>query len=292
MRQTQRVDYARRIDAALRQLEACIASGEAPGLDRLAATAALSPFHFHRVFRLMTGESVGAAITRIRLAHALPALDAPTLEDATARSGYGTAQAFARALKDQTGNTPSALRVNRERRQQLAALLSEPQATEADPMPALKITVASTAPLQLVAIRNVGDYRELNRGYGQLFDRVLAQLPMEAVLGLYGLPHDDPRDTPAEQCRFDCALQLDAIAVTDEVLRTLHLAGGACLAMEHHGDYDQIHDALDLLYHCAIEQDLEIGAGPLYIHYLDDPEQVATPDLRAIAYLPVVAACT
>lgn len=288
MRSTQRQEYARRIEQALEELRRCIAASEPPSLDALAERAALSPFHFHRVFRLMTGESVGAAITRIRLAHALPALEAPTLEEATSRSGYATAQAFARALKAQTGSSPSALRADPEQRGLLARMLAD---APMDPTmrPALKISVTSTAPLQLVAIRNVGDYRELNRGYGRIFERVLGEVPMDAILGLYGVPHDDPRDTPAADCRFDCALQLAAPVSTDADLRVLMLDGGPCLAMEHTGDYDRIHEAIDALYLHAIDHGLTIGDAPLYIHYLDDPEQVPEADLRAVAYLPIAS---
>jgi AraC family transcriptional regulator len=288
MRSSQRQDYARRIEQALEELRRCIAAGEPPSLEALAAQAALSPFHFHRVFRLMTGESVGAAITRIRLAHALPALEAATLEEATARSGYATAQAFARALKAQTGSSPSALRADPEQRGLLARLLAD---APMDPTmrPALKISVTSTAPLQLVAIRNVGDYRELNRGYGRIFERVLGEVPIEAIVGLYGVPHDDPRDVPAADCRFDCALQLAAPVTTDAELRVLSLDGGACLTLEHSGDYDRIHEAIDALYRHAIEHGLTIGAGSLYIHYLDDPEQVPEAELRAVAYLPITS---
>lgn len=286
MRKTQRQEYARRIEQALAEISRCLAAGEPPRLEELAASAALSPFHFHRVFRLMTGESVGAAITRIRLAHALPALDEADLGAATARSGYASSQAFARALKATTGNSPSALRADPGARERLAQHLAVAD-VETTPMPALKITVTSAAPLRLVAIRNVGDYRELNRGYARIFERVLTGLPLEAIVGLYGIPHDDPRDIPAEACRFDCALQLSMPAATDAELHSLDLGGGSHLVMAHAGDYDRIHTAIDALYRHAIEHELEIGDGPLYIHYLDDPEQVPEPALRAVAYLPI-----
>lgn len=289
MRTTQRQEYARRIDHAVAELSRCIAAGEPPSLEALAASAALSPFHFHRVFRLMTGESVGAAITRIRLAHALPALGGADLEEATARSGYATSQAFARALKAQTGSSPSQLRANPGQRERLAQHLAD-AAVEAPSMPALKITVTSAAPLRLVAIRNVGDYRELNRGYTRIFERVLSIVPPDAILGIYGVPHDDPRDVPGEECRFDCALRLSTPADTDAELRSIDLPGGTCLALEHAGDYDRIHEALDALYRHAIDHDLEIGEGPLYIHYHDDPEQVPEDALRAVAYLPIRSA--
>lgn len=289
MRTTQRQEYARRIEQALATLTASIAEGEAPTLEDLAASAALSPFHFHRVFRLMTGESLGATITRVRLAHALPALTESDLAEATTRSGYATTQAFARAMKMHTGSSPSQLRADPEHRDQLARHLAD-AALAGSPTPALKIRITSTAPLRLVAIRNVGDYRELNRGYAQLFEHVLAVAPSEAIVGLYGVPHDDPRDVAAEACRFDCALLLSPALTIEHGLPTLDLDGGCHLALEHTGDYDRIHVAIDALYQQAIDHNHEIGEGPLHIEYLDDPEQVAESALRAVAYLPIKAA--
>ena len=67
--------YARRVDAVLTRLQQAIAAGDdLPGLDELAAVAHLSPFHFHRVWRALTGEPLGGTVARLRLARALQLL--------------------------------------------------------------------------------------------------------------------------------------------------------------------------------------------------------------------------
>ena len=64
--------YARRVDAVVSLLQATIAvGGDLPGLAELAAAAHFSPFHFHRIWRALTGETVGATIARLRMARAL-----------------------------------------------------------------------------------------------------------------------------------------------------------------------------------------------------------------------------
>ena len=48
--------YARRVDAVIALLQATIARGDdLPGLAELAATAHFSRFHFHRIWRALTG---------------------------------------------------------------------------------------------------------------------------------------------------------------------------------------------------------------------------------------------
>jgi AraC family transcriptional regulator len=72
MKPQSRVRYAEKIDRVLRFLE----QGEIDNvdLDSLAGVAALSPHHFHRIFRLMTGETAAETVQRLKLARSVPVL--------------------------------------------------------------------------------------------------------------------------------------------------------------------------------------------------------------------------
>ena len=288
MKSSQRAHYAQRIERALQRLQQAVASGDTPNLAELAAAAALSEYHFHRVFRCMTGETVGEATTRIRLGQAVQRLAGPdALRDATDASGYATPQSFARALKQQSGATPGELQAQPARRDAVRDALARPDTGDADMAPPLRIDIVSFEPLRLLAVRNVGDYRELNMGYGLVFEQVCAQLAPETIQGIYGIPHDDPRVVEPASCRFDCALDVGSLGQPDDMLQELHLANGDHARLPHHGDYDAIHAAIDALYDWAIAHDRPIADRPLFIHYLDDPEQVPVEQLRAFAYLPL-----
>lgn len=288
MKPSQRAQHAQRIERALQRLQQVVANGEAPNLAELAAAAALSEYHFHRVFRCMTGETVGEATTRIRLGQAVQRLAGPdALRQATDASGYATPQSFARALKQQSGATPGELQAQPERRDAVRDALARPETGDADMAPPLRIEIASFEPLRLLAVRNVGDYRELNMGYGRVFEQVCAQLGPEAIQGIYGVPHDDPRIVEPGHCRFDCALDTSGLGQAQDGLQVLELAAGRYARLPHAGDYDAIHAAIDALYDWAVAHDRPIADRPLFIHYLDDPEQVPTEQLRAFAYLPL-----
>lgn len=288
MRTGQRNLYAERISRAVQELEELANRGEAPTLAALASAAGMSEFHFHRIFRLMTGESFGGAMTRIRLGHGLSGL-APgvDLREATGRSGYATSQAFSRALKDQLGATPGELRSDPEKRVNAASALSRSQPTPDAPLPAMNIEIVSFDPLRLLAVRNIGDYAELNQGFGRLFEGICAQMSPESILGLYGVPHDDPRFAAAEACRFDCAFDVGDAAAPGGEIAELMLAGGRYARLHHMGDYDLIHRAMDALYNWALFEQEIVGDTPLFIHYLDDPDEVAVEDQRAWVYLPL-----
>ena len=81
-------------------------------LDRLADIAAMSRFHWRRVFRAMTGETCAQAVRRIRMQRAgswLASRPWPISEIAK-RVGYPNARSFSRSFKEEFGLTPSAFR--------------------------------------------------------------------------------------------------------------------------------------------------------------------------------------
>lgn len=286
MRTGQRVEYAARIERIVRAIEERTRAGEVPALAELAREAALSEYHCHRVFRLMTGENVGDAVTRIRLGHSLPGLERGIAE-ATERSGYATSQAYARALRSRTGASPSELRDDAVRREEVGSALARPEASDGGPVPSIAIEVVSLEPLRLLAVRNIGDYRELNAGYTRLFDLVLAQVSPEDLESIYGIPGDDPRAVAPEHCRFTCALATGGRGEASGELEELQLAGGRHAVLSRVGDYDQLHDALDALYAWAIETGEPIADRPLFVKFLDDPEQMPADQQRALVYLPL-----
>nr|WP_233835629.1 GyrI-like domain-containing protein [Paraburkholderia sp. ZP32-5] len=102
-------DYRRRI---ARVVETILLEPGAPHtLESLAAVAHLSPYHFHRVYRAVMGESVVETVKRLRLAEAAQRLtDAAQVTAVAHDAGYDSAQAFARAFRGFAGVSPSEFR--------------------------------------------------------------------------------------------------------------------------------------------------------------------------------------
>jgi AraC family transcriptional regulator len=189
-------------------------------------------------------------------------------------------------VRRQAGAAPGELQRDATRFDAVVEALSKP----ADDTATLRIEIVALEPLRLLGIRNVGDYAELDLAYTRLFELACAQIEPDAIRGIYGVPHDDPRDVAAAQCRIDCALDTGADGRASGELFELNLAGGAYARMFHHGDYDRIHSAIDALYDWAIATDREIAARPLFVHYGDDPEQTPVQALRAEIFLPLAEA--
>ena len=100
MKPTSRLRYADKIDRVIAHLE----QAEDADLDQLASVAALSPHHFHRIYRLMTGENVAETVQRVRLGRSVPELqdESVTITAAAGASGFSTSQSFARAFPRRT----------------------------------------------------------------------------------------------------------------------------------------------------------------------------------------------
>ncbi|HTR47866.1 MAG TPA: AraC family transcriptional regulator [Verrucomicrobiae bacterium] len=120
MKPVTETDYRARIERVIRAL-----SNEPEAshtLDELARIAHFSPFHFHRIYRAMVGESVIETARRLRLARAallLATTDSPVTEVAM-DSGYESVQTFSRAFRNLTNVSP---REFRDRGMQLAQLV-------------------------------------------------------------------------------------------------------------------------------------------------------------------------
>lgn len=108
-------NYRRRI---ARVIEAIIVDPAAPhSVESLAALAHFSPFHFHRIYRALTGESVAATVRRVRLVQAANRLKdgGASVTEAAIDAGYDSTQSFARAFRDLTGFSPTGFRRNSKR---------------------------------------------------------------------------------------------------------------------------------------------------------------------------------
>lgn len=282
-----------RLDRVIASLQQSIdVGGPLPDLDALAAIAHYSPFHFHRVYRALTGETIGRTVQRLRLVKALRRLahsDASVTEIALL-AGYGTPQALARVLRETVDASASELRADPQRLAANIEHLSRPLPLAEKTAP-LSVEVITLEPFEVVALRARGAFDDLDQVFGELFGWAAEQGLIEQLQQLIGVPLGDHRELPAEELLFDCALVFDAeLPVLSASLQRLVLGGGRMARLRHVGSYALLEDATDQLL-----RDWLPGSGhalrdaPLHYHFLDDPEEVPEAILRADIYVPLAA---
>ena len=83
--------------------------GERIRLEDVADAACFSPFHFHRVFRMLMGETLGAFIKRVRLERAVFLLShqpGATLTEIALDCGFSSSSDFSRSFRARYGVAP------------------------------------------------------------------------------------------------------------------------------------------------------------------------------------------
>jgi AraC family transcriptional regulator, regulatory protein of adaptative response / methylated-DNA-[protein]-cysteine methyltransferase len=101
----------RRAEAVRRACEMIAAAEEAPSLNDLAASAGLSPFHFHRVFKKVAGVTPKAYAAQMRARRAADRLrEAETITEAIYDAGFNSSSRFYETAAARLGMTPSVVR--------------------------------------------------------------------------------------------------------------------------------------------------------------------------------------
>jgi AraC family transcriptional regulator len=175
-------DYRRRI---ARVVEAILLEpGARHTLDSLAAIAHMSPYHFHRIYRALMGESVVDTVKRLRLAEATQRLtDAAQVTAVAHDAGYDSPQAFARAFRDFTGVSPSEFRTRQRhlvanpaasvgRRRQARACAGRRGDGDDNTSALPSVEIAELAPLDVLCLRHDGPVATI----GQTFHTLMTTL--------------------------------------------------------------------------------------------------------------------
>ncbi|HOT63344.1 MAG TPA: helix-turn-helix domain-containing protein [Treponemataceae bacterium] len=110
MKRETRIDWEERVGRSLRMMSESLDRGDGLelALERAAAEAASSPWHFHRAFRSLTGETFAFCLRRLTLERAAFRLkDGASVIDAALEAGFESAEAFSRAFSRAFGIAPS-----------------------------------------------------------------------------------------------------------------------------------------------------------------------------------------
>ena len=231
-----RKEYTARINRVIDHIEKRL--DQPLPLEELARKAHFSPFHFHRIFRAMVGETLHHFIQRIRVEKAAAQLLRNRSKSVTAVAldcGFSGSAAFARVFKEAYGMSATqwrrrhadeqskirkTLRKNGKDNPDPSAYISQRLSTHINAMKwrvqmkdkkAINVEVKEMPDLHVAYVRNIGPYK----GDGALFDRLFSRLmtwagprgvlctPGQMVLAVY---HDDPEVTEADKLRLSACI--------------------------------------------------------------------------------------
>ena len=290
-------DYKRRLLRVLVHIQQHL--DEALGLPELAGLACFSPYHFHRIFKGMVGESVKEHIRRLRLERAASQLKLGTapVTHIALDAGYESHEAFTRSFRAVFGASPSQFRSSNKSKITTAApsglhyrdgkAVSAFKTTQPGGK-GMEVKIEHKAPIRVAFMRHVGPYAKV----GVTWDKFLPVLGKEGRLGgdalFIGICHDDPDVTPQVRIRYDACVSVDESFVPAGEIGVQVIPGGEYAVTTHFGPYQKLGKTYTkLLGQWLPRSGRELRSAPCFEVYLNDPQSTEPEDLITDIYAPL-----
>jgi AraC family transcriptional regulator len=302
-----REEYVARINRVIDFIEGHI--DEPLTLERLAAVACFSPFHFHRVFRALVGETLNRFTQRVRVEKAARQLTDHPRKSVTAIAldcAFSGSAAFARAFKEVFHVSASAWRAAGGSGRRMGggskSKIGEPvgkigkdgrpaggysgfqdqppnRRHAMQPGPNIAVEVKDMPELTLAYVRHIGAYQGNPALFGNLIARLmmwagprdLCRFPETKVIAVY---HDDPKVTDEDKLRVSVGINVARGTAVEGEIGRMTLAGGAFAVARFEITTDQFERAWDSLYGGWLPASgYQPDDRPCYEVYHNDPGQ-------------------
>lgn len=262
-----RAVYARWIGRVLDYIDRHL--GAELKLETLAGVAHFSPWHFHRLFAALVGETLADHVRRRRLETAAGLLlsRCRKVSDIALEVGFSSTEILSRGFRQHFGMSPSAWRKGgwTERAGRHRAELSKIRQNDrkkhqevlrrvghhgviispSSGVPAMKVEINNLPAVRVAYFRHVGPYGE--SGITLAWQRFSAWCEAAGLMTprrkMFGVSQDNPDITAPEQCRYDCCVAFDGAATGDEHIAIQILSGGLYACGGFVGSGLEIYDA-------------------------------------------------
>lgn len=252
-------------------------------LIRLADIACLSPWHWHRVYQAMRGETIAATVKRLRLDRAATLLVQTSLpiEEVARRSGYANLQSFTRIFAEAYGMPPATYR-----RQGSHTRFAAGAAASSGPV--YDVRIEKLPALGAVAALHIGSYMEINRAFDRLFGWLSARHLLRPGTRSFAIFYGDVGMVPEAELRSRACAVIEAPIAVEPPFEPATIAGGDYAVLRHKGPYADMKVAYEWLYGAWLPASgREPADAPSLEEYLNHPRDTAPTELLVDMYLPL-----
>jgi len=299
--ETVKYEYLLRVNRAIDYVHAHYA--EDLNLTMLAKIACFSPFHFHRLFRLVTGETVNDFVRRTRLEKAVTKLSInqnQSITEIALECGFSSSQNFARSFKAYHGVNPSFSReqynwetfktlirnldsVERHHLSKRGALiydqfsrnLQQPVQNILNMKTPMAVTVTQVPSYRVAYVRCQGPYNAETSA--PAWNRLLQWANPKGLVNENNLPigiHWSKQGTvPEDKLIFDACIPLSEELKVGNEINTQYLPGGLCAIYHCEIAINEFYDAwMGLLLNWLPSCDYQPDERPAFEIFYNDPE--------------------
>jgi AraC family transcriptional regulator len=285
--------YQQRFARVLAHIEA---NPESPlSIDALSKVALFSRHHFHRQFSGFLGMSAYRYVQFMRMRRAswrLAFRPELSVNEVALATGYEGPEAFARAFRQYTGQSPSEFRAApdwSEWHSRFRPFIELRQTTMNSTSPTPVVRLVHFPETRVAKLEHRGNVLRLGDSIRKFIEwRKANKLPPQTS-ATFNIFHNDPDETPPEEFRFDlCAATERDIAPNDAGVQEFRIPAGRCALLRHIGSGDQLSRSILHLYaHWLPKSGEELRDFPLFVQrvkfFPDVPDSEAVTDI----YLPL-----
>jgi AraC family transcriptional regulator len=274
-------DYQARLDRVIDYIHDHL--DEHLDLNRLAEVACLSPYHWHRIYHGMLGETVVATIRRLRLHRAAGDLvrsNAP-IRDIAAACGFNSVQSFSRVFRAAFGTTPGQYR-------SCGIPVAFTSERKHHPSSMYEVTLRNIPKMKALTCKHTGSYLQIGRAFDHLCGWLVAHNAFPPDMRLIAVYYDDPAAKPEEELRSCAGIVLPDDKTIESPFDQTEIGGGPYAVMRHTGPYGELSRAYQWLYGQWLPQSgQEAADAPVFEEYLNTPRDTAPTDLVTDICLPL-----
>ncbi len=227
---------------------------QALDLHELARDACLSPFHFHRVFQGMVGETPLELNRRLRMERAAWQLfnSSSSVTAIAFTAGYETHEAFTRAFRAAYSTSPTGFRQRAFPRIELTArcgvhFIPDGRLQQFIPRDSggkeMQVEIKDMPAMRLATVEHKGPYNQVGNAFARLGQLAGPAGLMQHASAMIGLYHDDPETTPQDELRSHAALVVPEAVSLPEGLVEMRIGAGRYACTMHKGPYELLGDS-------------------------------------------------
>lgn len=266
-------------------------------LEDLAEVACFSPYHFHRIFRGMIGESVKGHVRRLRLERAAQRLkhSRRSITDIAFEAGYEAHESFTRAFGDMFGASPKGFRQSHREMNNGSDTVPHRRNSKRDYLIGqvsgstdMKVEIVEMKSTTLAYVRHVGPYHQCGRAWERLCQWAGPQGLLSPGCQFMGLCYDDPDVTTPERIRYDACITVDEDVKPEGEIGVRRLDSGYYAMTTHIGPYDKLSEVYaQICGQWLPAHGYEIASQPSVEIYQNSPEDTEPQDLITDIHVPL-----
>jgi len=282
-RDNTRIDYRERMDRVRDYIYDHL--NDEIDLNKLAEVACLSPYHWHRVYRAMNGETIATTVKRLRLHRAAGYLAHTTLPiaEVAGKSGYPNLQSFNRIFKSVYGMPPAQYRKDGSHRK--FQTLSQGKVGEM-----YDVTIKEIPKSEAVTVCHQGSYMQVGKAFDRLFGWLAEHELIAPDIRTIGIYYDDPSAVPEADLRARAGALLGKTCKVEAPVEKTVISGGRYAVLTHKGPYADMQAAYDWFFGEWLPQSgKEAANAPVFEEYLNNPRDTAPADLVTEIYMPLAS---